>query len=320
MERRRFRKKITRNFINLCLIVLVCYGVGRLYFRVTGGFTIANITSEFSPDPRWETHLLSPDEQEFVDSILSQDFYYLGKGCQSYVFLSVDEEYVIKFFKYQRFRPQAWLDYLSFISPVEKVRQAKIEKKRRKLEGVFTSWKIGFDHLQEETGLVYVHLNKNDSCGKLLTIYDKMGIKHALDVDKMEFLIQRRADMLCPTIDNLMLDGKTEEAKILLTKLVKMVSSEYERGLADNDHALMQNTGVYHGKPIHVDVGQFVQNEKVKDPEVAHQEIFNKTYKFRIWLQQHPELITHLDNELHHVLGDKFYSMKHIPNPRGIAE
>ncbi|MFQ5730237.1 MAG: hypothetical protein ACE5GN_07740, partial [Waddliaceae bacterium] len=83
---------------------------------------------------------------------------------------------------------------------------------------------------------------------------------------------------------------------------------------ADNDHALMQNTGVLEGLPVHVDVGQFVKNEAMKDSAIYNQELFNKTYKFRIWLQdKYPELLSYLDAELHHEMGDIFYQLKYIP-------
>ena len=124
--------------------------------------------------------------------------------------------------------------------------------------------------------------------------------------------------MLCPQLEKLMASGEVNKAKVLLTRLLQMVLSEYHRGLADNDHALMQNTGVLGGLPIHVDVGQFVKNEAMKDPNNYNQELFNKTYKFRIWLQgKYPELLSHLDAELHNEMGDVFYQLKHIPKIKG---
>ena len=82
---------------------------------------------------------------------------------------------VLKFFKYQRFKPQEWLRYLTFLPGMEKYRQRKIEKKKNKLEGVFTSWRIAYEELRPETGVLYVHLNKSDDLPKAFKIYDKMG-------------------------------------------------------------------------------------------------------------------------------------------------
>lgn len=298
-------------FVILVVVVAALYGLGRLYYRVTGGFTIGNITSTLPYDPRWVTKNLTASEQNSIKAILDQPFNYLGKGCQSYVFLSADGNYVIKFFKYQRFRIQPWIDFFSFVPAVDNYRLGKVDKKRNKLEGFFGSWKLAFDELQPETGLLYVHLNKSNHLKKQLVIHDKLGFEHRVNLDQMEFLLQRKATMLCPYIDELMLNGNKEEAKQLLSRILSTVLSEYQRGLGDNDHALMQNTGVLDGYPIHIDVGQFVKDEKFKDPHVYKQEIFSKTYKFRVWLRKrYPELVSHLESELQALIGESFSRMQ----------
>ena len=309
----------TKYILLFCLGMTLLYGLGRLYFYTTGGFTLSNISSDFTYEPRWETRVLSESEQGEIKRILSQEFRYLGKGCQSYVFESDDGEYVIKFFKYQRFRPQFWLNYFTFIPAVSNYYEEKIEEKKQKLEALFTSWKIAFEELQPETGLVYVHLNNNtDFLPADFSFHDKIGLKHTVDMNKMEFLIQKKADMLCEAIEQLMVEEKKQQALLLLDKLLAMIISEYHRNLADNDHALMQNTGVYRGEPIHVDVGQFVKNEEINNPELYHQELFNKAYKFRIWLQHnYPELLQHFDRELQREMGNTFFQMKHIPKKKG---
>lgn len=300
-------EKHASKLIALMLLCIVGYGLSRLYFELTGGFTESNIVSSLSYDSRFETK----DTKQEVDEILSKEYDYLGKGCQSYVFLSRDGQYVLKFLKYQRFRPQAFLDYLTFIPAIDRYRSKKIIKKKEKLDKLFTSWKIAFDHLEKETGLVYLHLNKTAHLQKPLVIYDKLGIKHVLNADNLEFLVQKRADMLCQAITKCMKSQKVDEAKALLTQLIETIVSEYERGLADNDHALMQNTGVIDGQPIHIDVGQFVSDDMMKLPENYHPELFSKTYKFRIWLSKHyPELEGFVTDKLLNIIGPKMFTMK----------
>ena len=307
----KLNNKSFRYLLVSILLLGAVYGIGRLYYQVTGGFTEGNIASNYSYDPRWDVAPLTPEKKDEVQTILSQPFHYLGKGCQSYVFVSEDGHYVIKFFKYQRFRPQAWLDYLTFLPYVEDYRLRKIAKKKNKLENVYSSWKIAYEKLQPETGVIYVHLNKSDDWKLSLLAYDKMGLTHHLDIDEHEFLVQKRAEMLCPTIDRLMAEGKSTEAQLLLDRLLAMILSEYNRGYADNDHALMQNTGVYNGYPVHIDVGQFIYNPLVKDPKVYHQELFSKMFKFRLWLEKkYPDLKKHLDTKLYELMGDKLQTLK----------
>lgn len=298
----------------LGLLAVALYGGGRLYYAVTGGFTMSNIESDLAYHPKWDTHPLTPSEQEEIRTILKQPFTYLGKGCQAYVFASPDDQYVIKFFKYQRFRPQAWLDYLSFIPAVADYQKQKVIDKQDKLDRVFTSWKIAFEDLKDETGVIYVHLNKSNDWNQKITIRDKLGLLHQVDLDQTEFMLQHKAVMLAPAIRQLADTGKTEEASLLIDKLLVMLMSEYARGYADNDHALMQNTGVLNGTPIHIDIGQFIRNESVKAPKVYKQELYDKTYNFHQWLvSRYPELAEHLRTRLIVLIGpDYYYSAPYV--------
>lgn len=304
-------KKVSMRLLYAGILLAMLYGAGRLYFHLTGGFTVSNISSDFAYQPDWEVRQLSVEEEAELKQALNQSYHYLGKGCQSYVFLSQDGQYVIKFFKYQRFRLQPWLAYFPPLPAVAQYRQEKIEKKRQKLDGFVKSWKIAFEHLKEETGLLFVHLNKTHTLHHQLTIFDKIGQTHRVDLDQMEFCIQRRADLLCPTLLKFKEQGDVQGAQQLITALLNLIISEYHRGLADNDHALMQNTGVVLGKPVHIDVGQFVKNDQVKDPAHYHQELFTKTYKFKIWLKEaYPELATFLETKLHEIMGSSYFTMK----------
>lgn len=304
------RPNIKKNVIRfvLCLVCIAAiYGVGRLYYRLTDGFLESNIAYEVPLDLRKSTKPLSEPAREQIGAILSQPFHYLGKGCQSYVFGSQDGKYVIKFFKYQRFKPQAWLDYFAFIPLVDSYRLEKIAKKRRKLDGAFLSWKMAFEELQPETGVIYVHLDKSGQWQEKLTAYDKLGFKHEIDLNQLEFMVQKRAKMLCAELMHFKHENNFAGAKDLIDRLLALLHSEYLRGYADNDHALMQNTGVYDSMPIHIDVGQFVKSPLASDPKVYHQELFNKMWKFRLWLQkQYPELAAYTQERLRDLIGPSF--------------
>lgn len=294
----------------LCLSIAAMYGLGRLYYRVTDGFMESNIIYDVPQDLRRTGLSLSPEKKQEVERILSQEFRYLAKGCQSYVFISEDGKYVIKFFKYQRFRPQAWLDHFAFIPIIDRYRLGKIEKKKRKLDNAFISWMMAYEELQPETGVIYVHLDKTQHFDKNLVIFDKIGLKHELDLNSIEFMIQKKARMLCPELIKFKENNDFASAQALIDDLFDLLLSEYQRGYADNDHALMQNTGVFDSKPIHIDVGQFVKNPLASDPKIYHQELFNKMWKFRLWLKkQYPELADYSELKLREIIGQNFDSM-----------
>lgn len=301
-------KRHSKKIIAFMLISMALYGVGRLYFQVTGGFLISNITADLTHEPDHHLPIHDPDA---IQKILKQPFKYLGKGCQSYVFKSQDGKYVLKFLKYQRFRTPTYLDWLDFIPPVSAYKEKKALKKREKLDALLSSWKLAYTYLPEETGIVYVHLNQTHFFNEPIHIIDKMGVAHDVPTNDVVFLLQRNANMLCKTLNSAMKEGHIEQAHQILQNLISMLVAEYEEGLGDNDHALMQNTGVIGLKPIHIDVGQFSQEERFKTPAIYKSEIFSKTYKFRIWLSKHyPELEQYLTNMLTDLIGPEIQTMK----------
>lgn len=300
-------------FIWTCFFAIIFYGIGRIYFQLTDGFSIHLIVSNLNPDERWNTHPLTEYEYQKLSSILDQEFHYLGKGCQSYAFGSEDGKYVLKFFKYKKFLPKPYLKYFTCIPSVNRVYQKKALQKQQLLDEIFTSWMISYEHLSEESGVAYIHLNKSENLQLPIHIRDKMGWLYRLEADQMEFMVQHKAEMLCTALDRLMAGSKLEQAKAIIDDLVNIMMSEYARGFGDLDHALMQNTGVVDGKPVHVDVGQFVYREEFKDLNIAHQQLYNNTYLFRLWLRKHyPELADYTDEKVVSVIGsEKFPNMKH---------
>lgn len=306
-------KKITKWMLFIVVPVIFCFGMGKLYYSLTAGFSIGQITSDLSYNPEWETHLLSSTEKEAVNTALDQEYTYLGKGCQSYVFASQDGNYVIKFFKHQHFRPQRWINLFTFIPSIKKYQEVSKDVKRKKLEKLFIGCKIAFEDLKTETGIIYVHLNKSNHWKKTLTIVNQLGFKHDLDINQMEFILQHRAKMFGDTIMELMdesshTQASQKEAELLIDRLLVMLISEYQRGIADNDHALMQNTGVLNGRPIHIDIGQFIHNQTVQDPVIYKKEVFDKTFLFHQWLKtQYPSLADHLKNRLVALIGPDYF-------------
>lgn len=304
-------KTILTHILWFFCAVSILYGLSRLYYLSGDGFAVMHITSDLSPEDRWTTRPLTDPENSTVERLLNGKFFYLGKGCQSYVFESEDGKYVMKFFKYQRLKEKIWPGFLSRFSFIDHYLQKRNAHKKQKREGVFLAWKLAFDFLSKETGTVYVHLNKSDNLKKNVTIIDKLGIQHSLWIDQYEFMIQKKAVMLCDEIAKNMSCGEIKTAEILLQKLVQRILSEYKSGFADNDHALIQNTGVWEGEPIHIDVGQFVREESVKEESFYLQELYTKTYKFRIWLrQEYPELCDRFEEYLSDTMGDCFKTMK----------
>jgi hypothetical protein len=297
----------------LVLVIGCIYAGKRIFYYFTDGFSPSHIVSDFPFRPDWETRPLSHSERDEVKQAFNQPYHYLGKGCQSYVFLSEDQRYVIKFFKYQNYCLKPWLVYLPSLPAIVKYRIQKQEQKQQVIDRFFTSWKLAFEHLKDETGLMYIHLNKTSHLNQHLLIYDKLGYFHHLNLDQLEFCVQRRAEMLQVVLLRYKQEGELEKGKELIAKLLELQLSQYSRGFADTDPALLQNTGIIDGRLMQIDVGLLTYDEKLKEPTYYHQELFNRTYKLQKWLNRvYPELGIFLQEQLQTIIGPDFYEMKPI--------
>ena len=272
---------------------------------------MANIISNLNPSPEKAVREASPEEKALFAELSDKPWRYLGKGCQSYAFESENGEYVLKFFKHQRFRSRAWMAPLYQLPLIQESVRKKQAHRAAKLAGFMESWRLAFDELSEESGIIWVHLNKSSNLNKDFILKDKVGLTHKVPADSVEFLIQRKAEPLEDWIHRTMKEGHPDKVRAMLSDLLATLMNEYERGLSDNDPALLQNTGVFNDRPFHIDVGQFEKNNRFKNPDIWSVELYNKTYFFRLWLlETYPEMGEHLTLLLKEILGPKWDEMK----------
>lgn len=293
------RFKFIKNILVLCGFVLSAVLIKQFCYRKTDGFAMNKIRSTLPHRAEWETKPLSSLEQEELSHVLDQPYYYLAKGAQSYVFTSADGKSVIKFFRIYHLTPPLWVSALSFPLPLMPLKIRKVLDKRQELEKDFESYKIAFEEMKEETGLLYMHLNKTKRLNKQLTLYDKIGIAHQVDLDEMEFLVQKRATLVYPAIDQLMKTEGPEAAKEAISALVRLLMQRCEKGILDKDPDLNTNFGFLDKTPVQIDIGRFRREEERKKPQVYCDEIHRITDNFRQWLDgSYPQLSEHLLQEI----------------------
>lgn len=290
--------KILKTICVNCAILFSIIFLKRFCYSKTDGFALYKITSSFSFHPEWETYLPQKQEEEVL-KILDQPFYYLARGAQSYVFVSADGQVVIKFFRLYHLIPPLWITALSFPLPLMPYKVHKILSKRKELNTDFQSYKIAYEEMKEETGLLYLHLNKTNYLKKRLKIYDKIGIAYELDLDHMEFLIQKKGMLVYPTIEHLMKTQGDVAAKEAITALIQLLLHRCHKGIFDKDPELNTNFGFLGMTPVQIDVGRFRWQTEHKSPETIRNEIIRITDHFRQWLDLHyPPLAVHLMEEI----------------------
>lgn len=276
----------------------VCFiTVQRFALRQTDGFAISKIRSELPFHPEWEVPPLSDTEKERMHEILSQKFNYLSKGAQCHVFESADGKWVLKFFRHHHMRPPLWLVALpSFLDPW---RSNKIEKKWSKLHKDFASYKLAYNRIKERTGIVFLHLNKTSDLKQTVTIVDRLHIEHVLNLDEMEFILQKKARLVYPSIDAWMHEGNVTAAKAALTDLVAVLKMRFEQGIFDKDPDLNTNFGFIDQRAIQIDVGRFKGGTFQTNACQCRDDIIRITDNLKQFLDAHyPPLSEHLQQEI----------------------
>jgi len=279
----------------LAVIGLAAF-VGRLWLKKTDKFMLPLITSNRPPNPEFDVRPLSESEEAEVHLACSQKYTYFGCGGQAYVFFSEDGKYVLKFFKQHHFRQPSHLDWIPFIKTY---RDRKYSKRRKRLSLDYGSYKMGFEQLPEETAILYPHLNPSSHLKKVVTVVDKLKIEHPIDLDKTDFLLQRRAVLVTTDIEQKMAQGDIIGAKDTISKVLDLIVTRCKKGFCDRDPNILTNCGMLSGRAIKVDVGRFTRDLRMADPLLFKPETYRIVRPFRLWLApRFPELAAHLEDEI----------------------
>lgn len=282
-----------KKLFKIVFALIFCFGLSKFCAKQTGGFSIMRISQNFSP-----TSSLSSNPETHL-SYLDQSFTYFDKGKQSFVFLSEDGQFILKFFNNnyrKKIRYYSWLEQIPFLKAWAKERKLYFIEK---LERTFQSYSLAEEILKDETALIYVHLEPTSSLKTNVHIVDKIGIHHTIRADEYAFLIQKKADLVYPTLSTLKKTGQKEKAQALIHSLIELLKNKYQKGIADNDSLVRTNIGFLEGRAVQIDVGPFSLDPAMQDPTIYVPEILKTTRHLKKWLSQnYPDLLPFLDAEL----------------------
>ena len=180
-------------FLIITLAIAAYIGLDLFCSKQTQGFRPYLILSNLPNDSRWETPPLSLAETEEIHNRLNQTFTFLGSGGWCYAFLGEDQKTVLKFYKHSHLSLKEILCNFSFEklllrSPPWPENQPYFQEMN------FKSCMLLYTQIKQRTGLIHVHLNKTKGLYPPVTLIDAIGIKHTIDLDQTEFLIQQRAE------------------------------------------------------------------------------------------------------------------------------
>lgn len=239
---------------------------GHLYIYWTGDFREGNILQE---GPRVD--LLT--EQKDITPILSQTFYYLNKGNQTYALISSDEKYVLKLFKRQTLKRTPFSNVFPAVFPWKSFMLRTRDEELKKRDRIFVGYRLAYEMDRENTGLVYLSFGHSSSPLPPVTIKDSLGVIRVLDLTTTPFVIQRNAKTTRKILRELHDRGDTVGIQEKKNQLYSLYISEYKKGLVDNDHNVLDNTGFVDDRPIRLDVGKLVYDPTYKNPEVYEKDL-----------------------------------------------
>ncbi len=292
MAKRSYLLLITLFFFFFSLFI----GVDRFIHRKPVHFSSSKIAVSHKVFDEWDSPMPTPEEKNILDKILNQNFSYFTKSDDTYLFLSDDHQFIIKFLKQHPYRPKSWLAYipLSF-NPYyrEYCEKLKIRKK------IFNACKTAFLELKEETGIVYVHINPTHFLNKKITVCDRNGKNHTIDLDRTSFYIQRRAQLIYPRISDLMRAGDSERCKNILASVIRLIAKLGKKGVCNKDLSLYKNFGVINDKAVQLTITKFQIDQTAACQQSNQNQIMPVIETFRRWVQKnYPELLAYFDEKL----------------------
>jgi len=214
--------------IAFLILVAVFAKLDRHFFKTNDSFCPKFIFPNWSRIPQLET---KPSD---TSKILSQSFRYLTKGKQSFVFLSEDGKWILKFPRLPRAKMRHALHF---------------EAKKPFFENALIHGKSIYEELEEETGIVYAHLKPSENLENVHLI-DQYSQSYYLDLNDLPFFLQKCGE------DFFSIFARLEDPKALIEKTISLFSSLYDKGFIDRDSIFDKNFGVVEGAPFIMDIGQ----------------------------------------------------------------
>lgn len=274
--------------------IFVLFLLSFSFLKKDANFSPKKVQSSFSHAFAASIPPLNEEQKEEIRQVLSQEFHYLASGAECYCFCSQDRKYVLKFFKMKHLTPKWWLKYLSFPG-LEKYRFRKYERRLLKGQTLFQNYKNAYENQREETGLIYLHLNKEKIFDINTKIIDRCQKIHYFNLNNFEFILQKKACLLGDYLQQLMSQNKKEGAVQAVRTFFDYIIKQARNGFGDQDSGIFHNYGFIGDQVIHFDIGRIEYSENNKQLENIQKEVIRVGNKLEKWMQIHqPGLLSDL--------------------------
>ena len=289
-----------------CFILLV-FGVVRT--KIVGGkieqiarpsrlFSLQFIESTLPQQEGWEAQI-SAYHDRFFYVVSQQALRWIGKGSVAFAFATTDDKYVVKFINLSRFK--------SALNPSFFKRTFKHDTPHPdpRMEDIFQSARLSFDELSEETGTVYVHLNRTKEKIHGLKLIDGYGQSQRICGDDTCFIVQRKARPVLKVLAELMEKGAIGEAQQRIDQIFDLLISLAQKGYIDGDDRVISNNniGFTDDRAIYIDTFHFFPVRQLDLERRMQYECRQRLLPLERWLTlSYPELAVYYGNKRNDVL------------------
>jgi hypothetical protein len=256
----------------LALFLGIFFTAPKNYKRWTHSFRPSKCLIECPSSPEWKC----PPPTSEIKAILEKTFSYFDRGRQCYVFLSEDGKYVLKLF---RFDSCPMKTGSKILNDIRALACAKIDEGmpfKENVQKTLGSCSLAYHRAQNQTGVVFIHLNLEEKGIPPLTIKDRLGRTFDLDASKYRFVLQRKAEPFRETL----LHSKDKDAQI--ASYFALLEELKNLGLVHLDRTMGRNFGYLDGKAVLIDIGDLAYLPEKAGEEMAHFET-----RFKAWLEKY---------------------------------
>ncbi len=227
---------------------------------------------------------------------LGQQYYYLAKGHHSIAFESADRQWVIKFLRFNKFKPKFWASLFSC-----SYCQSRQANRLARLQFIRRSHKIAAKILPQETGVCCLHFHKTADIQKMLTLVDRSGRRLRIDPDGTAFVLQRRLPLYGEAFDEFVRKNDMAAVDAMICSYFKVIAARCQKLIMNKDRRGWRcNYGLdKDNKAYEIDLGAFVYEPNLLKTEYYVREFTDCSLDFRVYLQKHlPEKVAFFDQEL----------------------
>lgn len=280
-------------------------GLGHIYYFLTGDFRLANVLTHAPYPLEVVTPSPSAEDDQGIQHILDKEFHFLDHGHQTFVFVSQDQQHVLKLFKSDYLQYSWAIHILPPIPPFRQLFLHRGEKKDNRMRKLLNGYAIANAYDRDNSGLLYFSPNQEErNSGKTVTLLNMFGKRWALNLNAVVFAIQKKAVTTNCELTQLLSAGNVTKAKQRLQQLFSLYFSEFRRGIVDHDYNLLDNTGFVGDRAIRLDVGKVSLDKSILN-DAVNRALLKRIVRKRIkpWIQSHfPQYFSDLSLEMDQLL------------------